>query len=106
MIKRIKKIFFITLPILIAGCATAQPNYIDGRYYMSGDSNCTYGRTDINGNLICFNSKQEQTGIRRPISEMQAKAWYDRQNIQSSYQAQPRQTFCNNVAGVILCNSY
>ena len=105
-----KKILLISIVTLIAGCTSAAPNYINGRYYMAGDSKCVNGHTNNQGNLVCFNSKKQHTEIRRPISNMQAKAWYDAQKAQAAqpiYQAPiPRQTYCNNIAGVVMCNTY
>ena len=104
-----KLVFSLILPILFAGCASSPaPNYINGKYYMAGDDNCIQGRTNSQGDLVCRNSKGLRTEIRRPISEMQAKAWYDRQTVRESrpsYRA-PTQTYCNNIAGIVMCSSY
>ncbi len=100
----------LTVVLLLAGCMSAAPNYINGRYYMAGDSACERGSVNQYGNLNCYNSKGEYTGSRRPISEMQAKAWYDNRNSSSSSGGgsynPPRQTFCNNIAGTVICNSF
>ena len=96
--------------LLLASCASAAPNYINGRYYMDGDSACERGSVNKDGNLNCYNSKGEYTESRRPISEMQAKAWYDSINSPSSFGGggynPPRQTICNNIAGTVICNSF
>lgn len=106
----IHKIFGVFgIVLLLIGCSSAEPNYINGRYYMAGDSACARGKVNQYGSLDCYTSKNEYTGSRRPISEMQAKAWYDYKNSSSSGGGRSykpsRQTFCNNIAGVVMCNS-
>lgn len=105
---KMRKVLGILVAVLLlAGCMSAAPNYINGRYYMAGDSACKNGSVNQYGNLNCYNSKGEYTESRRPISEMQAKAWYDRKNSSSSGSYNPpRQTFCNNIAGIVICNSF
>ena len=109
---KIREILGVSMAVLLlAGCASsAAPNYINGRYYMAGDSACARVNVNQYGNLDCYNSKGEYTESRSPISEMQAKAWYDYRNtprvLNGGGYNPPRHTFCNNYAGMVMCNSF
>ena len=95
-----KKLLLFFLVLSLTGCLTSPaPNYINGRYYMAGDSDCIRGYTNTAGHLVCYNSKKQMTGTRQPISEMQARAWYNAK-------AQESHTYCNSIGGQIFCSSY
>lgn len=61
-----KKVFIAAgVLLLISGCATtAVPNYYNGNYYMTGDSNCRQGRPLSETRIMCMDKNGAETGYR------------------------------------------
>ncbi|GAL28508.1 hypothetical protein JCM19239_1584 [Vibrio variabilis] len=79
-----KKLTLIAV-LALAGCATAQPNYFNGKHYMTGDSDCRYAQQTANPEVImCLNEDMERTGTRQAMSDIQVQAWYSKQGQSSS----------------------
>ena len=74
-----KKIIILSVFFLSACAGGPAPNYIGGKYFMAGDSDCTKVRLNNYGQLMCFNSNGELTGIRNEMSEMQVRNWNQKQ---------------------------
>lgn len=104
-----KRIVLVAAAVLaLGGCAKqAAPNYISGKYFMAGDSNCVRGSVDSYGNLRCYNKDGEYTGLRREMSELQVKAWYAQRQAEASQPVvQPtvnKPVYCNTIGTMTTC---
>ncbi|MFB2755935.1 hypothetical protein ACE02G_20070 [Shewanella xiamenensis] len=105
-----KRIVLVSAAVFaLGGCANqAAPNYISGKYFMAGDSDCIRGSVDSFGNLRCYNENGEYTGSRREMSELQVKAWYAQRQAEASQPVvQPtvnKPIFCNQIGNTTICN--
>lgn len=78
------KSILLFLPLLLSGCANqAMPNFINGRYYMLGDSSCTRYRTLSDDAVMCLNNKGEETGYRTAMTDQQLMMYQANQQMQA-----------------------
>jgi len=57
--------------LILGGCSLfmeATPQYFYGNYYMAGDSDCVRLRRKTETSVICYNSRDEPTGIRTALT--------------------------------------
>lgn len=74
---------------MLAGCATAGPQLINGRYYMTGDAACARVKPNVSGDLMCYDKHDNFVGIRSPLSsdEMQMYQYGQQRNAELNRQA-------------------
>lgn len=70
-----KIILLMVLVVTLTGCASAAPNFYNGKYYMAGDSNCSRVRQHTEDTIMCINSKGEETGWREAMTDQQLEMW-------------------------------
>lgn len=64
----------ILLAVILSGCASSDspaPNFINGHYYMAGDSNCYRARPLVPAGIECLNKQNEATGYRQPMTDQE-----------------------------------
>jgi len=99
-----KKITLISLAILLGGCSTAAPNFINGKYYLAGDSNCKRYRVLSESRIMCMNKKGEEVGYRDAMTDQQLQMYmYQQQQIQ---QFMPTTTNCYRTYTGMSCTTY
>lgn len=77
------KIFcVVVLTALLSGCLAA-PSYIQGHYYMAGDSQCRRGNIVPGPMLMCRDGKGNFTEYRTPMDAQQVTS-YNQQMEQSN----------------------
>jgi hypothetical protein len=85
-LKSVNVLRLMVLPVvagLMTGCASqAQPNLINGQYFMAGDNDCKYVKPWSDTVITCFNSAGVATGFRNAITEQQVNYHYAQQNQQ------------------------
>ena len=105
------KIFILMglLAIGLSGCMSATPNYINGNYYLAGDSSCKAGRQISKTRIMCVNKKGQDTGYRDAMTDQQLYMYQQNRQLElQMLSSQPRSTntTCyNNGYGMISCNS-
>lgn len=81
-----KNVLAVLSLMLLAGCATsAAPNFVNGRYYMAGDSNCQRYLGVAKGKMLCADAKGRPTGYRNAMS-VQDMQMYQMQQMQQQMQ--------------------
>lgn len=70
-----KSILLIVLVVALTGCASAMPNFYNGKYYMAGDSSCSRIRQHTEDKIMCMNSDGEETGWRAAMTDQQLEMW-------------------------------
>ncbi|MCP3017577.1 hypothetical protein [Cupriavidus basilensis] len=77
-----KKIATLFLAVTVAGCASsAAPNFVNGRYYMAGDSACERYRVLSPSRIMCFNSDGQATGYRDAMTDQQLQMYQFNQQM-------------------------
>lgn len=61
--------------ILLGGCASAMPNFVNGKYYMGGDSNCSRYRILSESQIMCINEDGKDTGYRNAMTDQQLQMY-------------------------------
>lgn len=76
------------LSVLLAGCTTyAAPNFINGQYYMAGDSNCKSYRVISDSKIVCFDSNNNMYEYRSAMTSQQLQMYqYQQYNQQMQMQ--------------------
>lgn len=86
-----KRIFILTGALIISGCAsTAAPNYVNGGYYMMGDTKCK-SASPVSANVIrCFDKNGQPSELRsaRSAQDLQMWQWRMQQNQMTVQQLQ------------------
>lgn len=60
-----KYILIAAAALILSGCASsAAPRYVNGNYYMVGDSTCVQGRQLSSTRIMCADKKGNDTGYR------------------------------------------
>ena len=82
-----KTFILVLIAIFIGGCAINAPNFINGRYYMVGDSSCSRGRIIYEGRIMCMDADGNETGYRDAMTDQQLQMYsYELQQLtQPSY---------------------
>ena len=97
-----KNILLIILISTLVGCASAKPNFYNGRYYMTGDSDCVKGRAISESRIMCANSKGQETGYRDAMTDQQLQMYQHNQQM-----SQQKNTNCyKTYSGGINCTTY
>lgn len=79
------------LSLFLAGCTTAAaPNFINGHYYMSGDTNCVRAGNIAPTRIACLNAEGKPTGYRDAMTPQQIQM-YQFQATQQQMQSQQMQ---------------
>ena len=96
----------ICLVTLLGGCASAMPNFFNGRYYMAGDSSCVRGRALSETRMMCINSDGQETGYRDAMTDQQLQMYrHDEQMTQQ--QNKTTNTNCyRTYGGGMNCTTY
>ncbi|MGO4809172.1 hypothetical protein AB4156_06130 [Cupriavidus sp. 2MCAB6] len=77
-----RKIATVFLAFAVAGCASpAAPNFVNGRYYMAGDSTCERYRVLSPSRIMCFNSDGQATGYRDAMTDQQLQMYQFNQQM-------------------------
>lgn len=91
-----KKYLLATLSLIwilsLSGCS-AQPNLVNGKYYMGGDSNCRRYRVISDDRIMCMNSDGQDVGYRNAMTNQELQMW---QFNQSREDAASQQLNYNN----------
>ena len=68
---------------LLSGCAgTAQPNFFNGMYYMSGDDSCRRVTAISDSRIMCYNENGEEMGYRDAMTAQQLSMYQHNQSMQ------------------------
>lgn len=85
-----KKFVFICSAILLGGCAaSSEPQFINGNYYMGGDSNCSKYRMLSESRIMCINRGGEDMGYRDAMTSQQLQMY----QFDKTEEAQGRRDF-------------
>lgn len=73
---------------LLVGCAnSAAPNFINGQYYMAGDSACSRYQTLPESRIMCIDSSGNYSGYREALTSQQLQMYqYQQVNQQAQMQ--------------------
>ena len=83
-----KKALLGALSILLAGCTTyAAPNFINGQYYMAGDSSGERYQVISASRIMCMDSSGNQSGYREAMTSQQLQM-YQYQQVNQQLQMQ------------------
>lgn len=85
-----KKLMLVFLVVFLSGCMDAAPNFINGKYYMAGDSACSKVKVKDSNTINCYNSKGEYQGYRRAMTDQQLYMYNNRPRYESSYDSKPQ----------------
>lgn len=92
---KLKRILLIFSVLLLASCAQAMPNLINGRYYMAGDAECAKVSVLSSSRIMCYRKDGTPTGYRDAMTDQQLQMYMHNQQMQKTYT-----TNCNtNIAG-------
>ncbi|MDT8451554.1 MAG: hypothetical protein RQ936_02270 [Gammaproteobacteria bacterium] len=101
-----KNISLLFLVIILAGCASAMPNFYNGKYYMAGDSNCVRARQYTEDKIMCINSNGDETGWRAAMTDQQLQMYQHNQQRQQQ-QYKTKNTNCyRTYGGGMNCATY
>ena len=76
MKKIISVLLVIFLAIFLGGCATsAMPNFINGKYYMAGDSNCARYKTHSTDRIMCLDEDGKEMGYRYSMTNQELQMY-------------------------------
>lgn len=96
--------------VMLAGCATSSPKYINGRYYMTGDSQCYYYRQVAVNAIACYDSKKRFTHNRYAMSDQQLFMYQHEESLRQARDQQilsntaiRRPVQCTNIMGIVNC---
>jgi len=112
--KRYNKVLVIIILALTAtivtGCS-AKPNFINGKYYMAGDSNCRKYRVLTSSRIMCKDSNGKDMGYRDAMTNQQLQMYMHKESMDQQEQARQAQQVQNNrrvncvtVGGFTTCN--
>jgi hypothetical protein len=107
MLKKI--VMSILFSTLITGCM-AGPQFINGHYYMTGDSDCLYWRTRTDTSIDCYSSKSdtEPNFYRNAMTDQQMQMHlHQKREFNESMRSlneSNKTTTCYNYGTVITCN--
>lgn len=76
-----KIIGILTFIVFLSSCATAQPNFLNGNYYMSGDDDCVSARQVRDKTIMCFDSSDRPTGHRTAMTDQQLRMYMHQKEI-------------------------
>ena len=83
-----KKRAFVVLILILAsityGCATAKPNFYNGKYYMACDANCRYIRQIATDRIMCMNAKHVDIGYRDAMTDQQLQMYMNQQQVNAT----------------------
>ncbi|MEW9838097.1 hypothetical protein [Mesorhizobium marinum] len=74
-------ILSIMVPVMTGCSKTASPHFIDGHYYMGGDSNCIRYEKIGPTQIMCATKDHKLTGYRNAMTD-QELAMYQHQQVQ------------------------
>lgn len=75
-----KKIALCALYALLVGCSSnAAPNFINGHYYMAGDSACSRYQVLSETRIMCMNSSGNYSGYRDAMNDQQLQMYHYQQ---------------------------
>jgi len=105
--KIIKMAIMFIIFVCLCSCSmySAKPNFVQGNYYMTGDSNCIKGNV-VNSNTIkCYTSDGKMTGYRAAMTDQQVQMYMHNENManrttsavlsNSSNQSNKRPMYCS-----------
>jgi hypothetical protein len=71
-----KLLILALVTIFIGGCAsTAIPNFINGKYYMGGDSVCSRYRILSESRIMCLSDDGTENGYRDAMTDQQLQMY-------------------------------
>lgn len=77
----LKALIVLSTIACLGGCASAQPNFNYGHYYMTGDSECAYTQQRTENTIHCYNSDKEPTGYRVAMTDQQMSMYMHKQSM-------------------------
>ncbi len=75
------KMILIALVLALSACA-AKPNFYNGNYYMSGDSNCRYMRQIGSTRVMCMDAESNDTGYRDAMTDQQLQMYQHNKHME------------------------
>ena len=91
----------ILMAFVLQGCATAQPFFYNGGYYMAGDSSCKRVRALSSNRVMCMDGDGNDTGYRNAMTDQQLQMYRHNQSMQQQQTPSNKTTTCirnyNNV---------
>lgn len=87
-----RNIFILTALIFIAGCATQAPVYVNGKYYLAGDSKCVSYTPTENDQIHCSDSKGEYFTYRDALTPQDIQMYQWNQQYQQVQMQQLNQS--------------
>ncbi len=107
-----KVVVFVLFSIIVTGCM-AGPQFINGHYYMTGDSDCLYWRIRTDTSINCYSSKEgtEPNFYRNAMTDQQMQMhMYQKRELNRKLESlgnSNKTTTCYDYGtGVTTCNSY
>ena len=80
----------IVLTFSLTGCvSSAQPNSVNGKYYMMGDSSCSRYKVISPNKVMCYDTNGRATGWRKAMTNQELQIYMHRQS-QANYAYQQR----------------
>lgn len=76
---------------LLSGCSStpsAKMTSVGGKFYMVGDSNCTYYKQRDENSILCANENKQTTGYRNALSDQELQYKMHRERIQQAESAE------------------
>ncbi|WP_413479704.1 hypothetical protein [Vibrio hibernica] len=79
-----KIISLMSVIVMLTGCASAMPNFYNGKYYMAGDSSCQRVRQYTEDKIMCIDGDGKETGWRQAMTDQQLQMWQHNQQQNST----------------------
>ena len=97
----------IALTVLaLYGCATAKPELNNGKYYMTGDSQCLTVEYHDENTIKCFNEDKELTELRTALTDHELALWRQEQAMRKLQQPEPQHCYTRHgINPVTICRS-
>ena len=82
--KRLFLLLILSSVSITYGCATARPNFYNGKYYMAGDDNCRYMRQIATDRIMCSNANHVDIGYRDAMTDQQLQMYMNQQQVNAT----------------------
>ncbi|MEQ1950916.1 hypothetical protein [Mesorhizobium sp. CN2-181] len=103
-----KKIW-LAFGLALAGCTStpqAYPNFMNGRYYMVGDTDCRYSANVTPTRILCYDEQRQAKGYRDALTDQQLMMYQSDQLIAAQQRRRYTTTQCNPLGGGVTCNTF
>ena len=96
----------MALIVILAGCASAMPNFHNGKYYMAGDSSCQQARQYTEDKIMCIDGNGKETGWREAMTDQQLQMWQHNQQMEQQQNTVKNTNCYRTYGGGMNCTTY